>query len=75
MNDLFIDHMAILAIYVIAFISLLGIAEVIATLIYERLESRLMYGNAKVGDILKPRAKKCNFTTTMRNILAKLRFS
>lgn len=69
------DNLVILSMYVIALISLLGISEVIATLIYEWLESRLMYGNAKVGDILKPRAKKCNFTTTMRNILEKLRFN
>lgn len=69
------DNLVILSMYVIALISLLGISEVIATLIYEWLESRLMYGNAKVGDILKPRAKKCNFTTTMRNYLAKLRFN
>ena len=69
------DNLVILSMYVIAFISLLGIAEVIATLIYEWLESRLMYGNAKIGHILKPRAKKCNFTTTMRNILAKLCFN
>ncbi len=69
------DNLVVLSMYVIALISLLGIAEVIATLIYEWLESRLMYGNAKVGDVLKPRAKKCNFTTTMRNILAKLGFN
>lgn len=69
------DNLVILSMYVIAFIALLGIAEVIATLIYEWLESRLMYGNAKVGDILRSRAKKCNFTTAMRNTLAKLGFN
>lgn len=51
------DNLVILSMYVIALISLLGISEVIATLIYEWLESRLMYGNAKVGDILKPKVK------------------
>ena len=69
------DNLVILSMYVIAFIALLGIAEVIATLIYEWLESRLKYSNAKVGAVLKPSAKKCKFTTTMRNYLAKLGFN
>lgn len=69
------DNLVILSMYVIAFISLLGIADLIANLIMEWKGSRLIYGNAKVGNILKPSAKKCNFTTTMRNILAKLGFN
>jgi len=75
MNDIMLDNLALLSIYIIVIASALAAMEVIATLIYEWLESRLMYGNTKVGDILKPRAKKCNFTTTMRNILAKLGFN
>lgn len=75
MNDLFIDNLTILSVYVIGFIALLGAADVIANMIYEWLESRLMYGNAKVGDALKPIEKKCKFSTAMRNILAKLGFN
>jgi len=69
------DNLVILSMYVIALISAFCVMETIVFLIVEWQESRLMYGNAKVGDILKSRAKKCNFTTTMRNILAKLRFN
>ncbi len=70
-----LDNIALLCIYIIVIASALAAMKVIANLIYEWLESRLMYGNAKVGDILKPNDKKCNFTTTMRNMLAKLGFN
>ena len=62
MNDLFIDNLAILAFYVIGFISLLCTAGVIAELIMEWQEGTLQ-------------VKYCKFTTTMRNILAKLWFN
>jgi len=75
MNDLFIDNLAILMVYVIALIAAFCVMETIAVLVMEWIESRLKYSNAKVGDVLKPNDKKCKFTTTMRNILAKLRFN
>ncbi len=56
------DNLVILSMYVIAFISLLCIAGVIAELIMEWQEGTL-------------KVKFCNFTTTMRNILAKLGFN
>lgn len=69
------DHLVILAFYVIALIAAFLTAETIAVLAYEFYQSRLKYGNAKVGHILKPNDKKCKFTTTMRNMLAKLGFN
>lgn len=36
---------------------LLLVSEAIATLIYNKLKSKIKYGNAKVGRILKPRNK------------------
>jgi len=75
MNDLFIDNLAILAVYVIALISAFCVMETIVVLVMEWLESRLKYGNAKVGHILKPNDKKCKFNVIVRNILAKLRFN
>ena len=75
MNDLFIDNLAILMVYVIAIISAFCVMETIVVLVMERLESRLKYSNAKVGDVLKPSAKKCKFNVIVRNILAKLGFN
>ena len=69
------DDLVLLAFYSVALISAFCVIETIVILINEWLESRLIYGNAKVGSLLKPRAKKCKFTTTMRNILAKLGFN
>ncbi len=69
------DNLVILSMYAIALIAAFCVMEAIVILANEWLESRLMYGNAKVGDVLKPRAEKFNFTTTMRNILSKLRFN
>ena len=66
---------AMFGLCVLPMILLLSCAAFISDLIMKSSEENLMYGNAKVGDILKPRAKKCNFTTTMRNILAKLGFN
>jgi hypothetical protein len=57
MDDLFIDNLAILAVYVIALIAAFCVAETIVILVNEWLESRLQYGSAKVGHILKPRNK------------------
>lgn len=75
MNDLFIDNLAILAVYVIALIAAFCVMETIAILAYEFYESRLQYGNAKAGAVLKPNDKKCKFNVIVRNILAKLRFN
>lgn len=75
MNDLFIDNLAILMVYVIALISAFCVIETIVVLVVEWLESRLKYSNAKVGDVLKPRAKKCKFNVILRAALAKLRFN
>ena len=70
-----LDNLAILSIYIIVIASALAAMEVVATLIYEWIESRLKYGNAKVGAVLKPNDKKCKFNVIVRNILAKLRFN
>jgi len=75
MNDLFIDNLAILAVYVIALISAFCVAETIAVLVMEWLDSRLKYSNAKVGAVLKPNDKKCKFNVFVRAALAKLRFN
>ena len=75
MNDLFIDNLAILMVYVIAIISAFCVMETIVVLVMERLESRLKYSNAKVGDVLKPSAKKCKFNVIVHNILEKLGFN
>ncbi len=69
------DNLVILSFYVIALIALFITVETIAVLAYEFYESRLKYGNAKVGHILKPNDKKCKFNVIVRNILAKLRFN
>lgn len=57
MNDLFIDNLAILMVYVIALISAFCVMETIVILVNEWIESRLQYGNAKVGHVLNPRNK------------------
>ena len=57
MNDLFIDNLAILMVYVIALISAFCVMETIVVLVNEWIVSRLQYGNAKVGHVLKPRNK------------------
>jgi len=75
MNDIMLENLALLSIYIIVIASAFAAMEVIATLIYEWLESRLKYSNAKVGAVLKPSAKKCKFNVIVRNILAKLRFN
>ena len=75
MNDLFIDNLAILAVYVIALISAFCVAETIVVLVMEFYESKLKYSNAKVGAVLKPSAKKCKFNVIVRAALAKLRFN
>lgn len=75
MNDLFIDNLAILMVYVIALISAFCVIETIVVLVVEWLESRLKYSNAKVGDVLKPNDKKCKFNVILRAALAKLRFN
>lgn len=75
MNEQFFDHLVILSMYVIALVAAFCVAETIVVLVMELYESRLKYGNAKVGHVLKPSAKKCKFTTTMRASLAKLRFN
>ena len=69
------DDLALLAFYSVALISAFCVMETIVVLVMEWLESRLKYGNAKVGDMLKPRAKKCKFTTTMRVVIAKFGFN
>jgi len=51
------DNLVILAFYVIALISAFCVMETIVVLVNEWIESRLQYGNAKVGHILKPRNK------------------
>jgi len=56
------DNLVIPSFYVIAFLSVICTAAVIAQLIMEWKEGALQ-------------VKFCNFTTTMRNILAKLRFN
>lgn len=61
MNDLFIDNLAILAVYVIALIAAFCVMETIVILVNEWIESRLQYGNAKVGHVLKPRNKLAKF--------------
>ena len=75
MNDLFIDNLAILMVYVIALIAAFCVMETIAVLVMEWLDSRLKYSNAKVGAVLKPNDKKCKFNVILRNYLAKLRFN
>lgn len=75
MNDLFIDNLAILAVYVIALIAAFCVMETIAVLVMEWLDSRLKYSNAKVGAVLKPNDKKCKFNVILRAALAKLRFN
>jgi hypothetical protein len=69
------DNLVILSFYAISLVAAFCIAETAAVLIYEFYESRLKYGNAKVGHILKPNDKKCKFNVIVRNILAKLRFN
>lgn len=69
------DNLVILAFYIIVLASAFAAMEVIATLIYEWQESRLQYGNVKVGHVLKPSAKKCKFNVIVRAALAKLRFN
>ncbi len=69
------DDLVILAFYVIALIAAFLTAETIAVLAYEFYQSRLKYGNAKVGHILKPNDKKCKFNVIVRAALAKLRFN
>ena len=75
MGLIMFDNLVVLSFYAIALLSAFFVAETAAVLIYEFYESRLKYGNAKVGHILKPNDKKCKLTTAMRNILAKLRFN
>ena len=78
MSDIMLDNLALLSIYVIVILSMLCAGAVIGDLIMERQDERAKvcsYGIVKTGAYLKPRAKKCNFTTTMRNILAKLGFN
>ena len=72
------DNLVILSFYVIAILSMLCTGAVIGDLIMERQDAavkRCEYGLVRVGAALKPSAEKCNFTTTMRNILSKLRFN
>jgi len=72
------DDLVILSWYAIAILSMLCTGAVIGDLIMERQDERAkvcFYGIVRAGVALKPRAKKCNFTTTMRNILAKLGFN
>jgi hypothetical protein len=69
------DNIVILSFYVIALIAAFLTAETIAVLVYESYESKLKYGSAKAGQVLKPNDKKCKFNVIVRNILAKLRFN
>ena len=69
------DNLVILSMYVIALVAAFCVAETIVVLVIEFYESRLQYGNAKVGQVLKPNDKKCKFNIKVRNILAKLRFN
>lgn len=75
MNEQFFDHLVILSMYVIALVAAFCVAETIVVLVMELYESKLKYGNAKVGHVLKPNDKKCKFNVILRNILAKLRFN
>ena len=69
------DNLVILSMYVIALVAAFCVAETIVVLVIEFYESRLQYGNAKVGHVLKPNDKKCKFNVIVSNILAKLRFN
>jgi len=69
------DNLVIISFYVIALISVFCVIETVVVLVYEFYCESLQYGNAKVGHILKPSAKKGKFILTMRNILAQLRFN
>jgi len=69
------DNLVILSMYIIALIAAFCVAETIVVLVMEFYESRLQYGNAKVGHVLKPSAKKCKFNVIVRAALAKLRFN
>ena len=72
------DNLIILSFYVIAILSMLCTGAVIGDLIMERQDAavkRCKYGLVRVGAALKPSAEKCNFATTMRNILEKLGFN
>lgn len=75
MNEQFFDHLVILSMYVIALVAAFCVAETIVVLVMELYESRLKYGNAKVGHVLKPNDKKCKFNVIARAALAKLRFN
>ena len=72
------DNLVILSFYVIAILSMLCAGAVIGDLVMnwqDDAANRCNYGAVRAGACLKPREKKCKFTTTMRNILAKLRFN
>lgn len=75
MNEQFFDHLVILSMYVIALVAAFCVAETIVVLVMELYESKLKYGNAKVGHVLKPNDKKCKFNVILRAALAKLRFN
>jgi len=70
-----LDNLALLSIYIIVIASAFAAMEVVANLVYEWIESRLKYSNAKVGAVLKPNDKKCKFNVILRAALAKLRFN
>ena len=72
------DNLVILAFYVISLLSFLCTGAAIGDLVMEwqdEAANRCKYGFVLAGSCLSPNEKKCKFTTTMRNILAKLGFN
>ena len=72
------DNLALLAAYMLPILTLLCMGAFVGDKIMDWQDAaikRCAYGLVRVGAALKPKAKKCNFTITMRNILAKLRFN
>lgn len=71
------DNLVILSVYVIALVAAFCVMETIVVLVMEIYESRLKYGNAKVGHILAPRniVKKSKLNSIIRNMLQILRFN
>jgi vacuolar-type H+-ATPase subunit E/Vma4 len=67
------EDLFLLAVYTTVILAAFCIVGIIAELILNYQERNEI--SIVVGSCLKSRAKKCKLTTTMRNILAKLRFN
>ena len=78
MSEVISKEVFMLAVFMLPFLSILCLGAFIGDQVFsyqERVANHCRYGLVRVGAALKPNDKKCKFTTTMRNILAKLGFN